>query len=95
MAIISVIIPCYNVEQLIDRCLASIIQQTIGINNLEIICIDDASTDRTWEHLQAWHELYHDELEYEFLFSCYLIFLKIIALRYETPPYSLFQVLKT
>lgn len=51
---ISVIIPCYNVVRWIDRCMTSIVRQTVGMDVLEIICIDDASTDDTWEHLQAW-----------------------------------------
>lgn len=58
MANISVIIPCYNVEKYIDRCLTAITQQTIGIDALEIICIDDASTDGTWDKLQTWYEQY-------------------------------------
>lgn len=91
MAIISVIIPCYNVEQLIDRCLASVIQQTIGINNLEIICIDDASTDRTWEHLQAWHELYPENIK---AFGCATNSrqgtARNIGLRYSTTPWICF-----
>lgn len=37
---ISVIIPCYNVSAYIDRCMASIVKQTLGMNSLEIICID-------------------------------------------------------
>ncbi len=32
---ISVIIPCYNVEQWIDRCIGSVAVQTIGMENLE------------------------------------------------------------
>lgn len=51
---ISVIIPCYNAASYIDRCIGSIAAQKTGIENLEIICIDDASTDDTWRHLQAW-----------------------------------------
>lgn len=62
MPSISVIIPCYNVENYIDRCLTSIIQQSIGIDKLEIICVDDASTDNTWSHLQSWHEQYPDTI---------------------------------
>lgn len=58
MAQISVIIPCYNVAPYIDRCLTSIVSQTIGINSLEIICVDDASTDDTWQHLQKWEQDY-------------------------------------
>ncbi len=40
---ITVIIPVYNVEEYLSRCLASVINQTY--KNLEIICIDDGSTD--------------------------------------------------
>lgn len=58
MAFISVIIPCYNVGQYLDRTLLSIVRQTIGWTNLEIICIDDASTDNTWEKLQQWERDY-------------------------------------
>lgn len=59
---ISVIIPCYNVERWIDRCMASIAVQTIGIDNLEIICVDDASTDATWEHLRKWEEYFPEHI---------------------------------
>jgi len=46
---ISVIIPCYNVEKYIGKCLESIMNQTW--TNLEIICIDDGSTDNTLQVL--------------------------------------------
>lgn len=59
---ISIIIPCYNVSQYIDRCLTSIITQTIGIDFLKIICIDDASTDDTYNCLQQWEQLYPDNI---------------------------------
>ena len=31
VALISIIIPCYNVEEYIDRCMKSVVNQTIGI----------------------------------------------------------------
>lgn len=62
MAQISVILPCYNVEKYIDRCLTSITRQTIGIDALEIICIDDASTDNTWNRLQEWHARFPENI---------------------------------
>ncbi|WP_026506854.1 glycosyltransferase family 2 protein [Butyrivibrio sp. MC2013] len=40
---ISVIVACYNIEQYIERCIRSIMQQTY--KNLEILVVDDGSTD--------------------------------------------------
>ena len=42
---VSVVIPCYNLEKYIERTLDSIFVQTL--RNIEIICLDDGSTDRT------------------------------------------------
>ncbi len=42
---ISIIIPVFNVEDYIDTAFESILNQTIGFNELEVIFIDDASTD--------------------------------------------------
>lgn len=43
--LISVIVPLYNKEKYIDKCLKSIINQTYS--NLEIIIVDDKSTDKS------------------------------------------------
>jgi glycosyltransferase involved in cell wall biosynthesis len=45
--LISVIVPAYNVGSYIERCLKSICAQTY--NNLEIIVVDDGSTDNTYD----------------------------------------------
>ena len=42
---VSVIIPIYNVEKYLEKCLNTIINQTY--KNLEIILIDDGSTDKS------------------------------------------------
>lgn len=41
----SVIVPVYNVEKVLERCIKSILQQTI--KNFELILIDDGSTDKS------------------------------------------------
>lgn len=51
---ISVIIPCYNVEQYITKCLDSVCNQTL--KDIEIICIDDCSTDATLKKLQEYQK---------------------------------------
>ncbi len=45
MDLISVVIPVYNVEKYLEECLTSIVKQTYS--NLEIILIDDGSTDNS------------------------------------------------
>lgn len=49
---ISVIIPVYNVEKYLEECLESVITQ--DIRELEIICINDGSTDGSQEILNAY-----------------------------------------
>ena len=51
--LISIIVPCYNVECYVERCFTSLMNQTIGVEHLELIFVDDCSTDATWEHLVA------------------------------------------
>lgn len=50
--LISVIVPIYNVEKYLNKCLESIINQTY--NNLEIILIDDGSTDSSGKICDEW-----------------------------------------
>lgn len=49
--LISVIIPCYNVEQYLKKCLDSVLGQTY--ENLEIMVINDGSTDGTLDILRT------------------------------------------
>ena len=50
--LLTVIVPVYNVELYLDRCVQSIIQQTY--KNLEIILVDDGSTDGSSEMCDQW-----------------------------------------
>lgn len=60
---ISIIVPCYNVERYIDRCINSLVNQTIGAECLQLIFVDDASTDRTGRKLMYWQKKYPDSIE--------------------------------
>ncbi len=51
---ISVIIPVYNVEKYIDKCLESVINQTF--DKFEVILIDDGSTDASGIKCKEWKE---------------------------------------
>ena len=44
---ISIVVPVFNIEGYVERCLQSLLQQTY--TNLEILTIDDGSTDRSGE----------------------------------------------
>lgn len=43
---LSIIIPVYNSEKYLRRCVESVLAQTY--KNLEIILVDDCSTDESW-----------------------------------------------
>ncbi len=49
---VSVIIPVYNAEEFLKECLDSVVNQTL--RELEIICVDDASTDHSLEILKGY-----------------------------------------
>ena len=51
---VSVIIPCYNWEKYLKRCIGSLINQTY--KNIEIICVNDWSTDNSLELLNSLSE---------------------------------------
>lgn len=59
---ISVIVLTYNGEKYIRRCLDSVISQTIGMNQIEIIIIDDASVDSTVDILREYEKLYPENI---------------------------------
>ncbi len=56
----SIIVPCYNVEKYLPRCLDSLVNQTL--ENIEIICINDGSPDRCIDILNDYKERYPNKV---------------------------------
>lgn len=62
MFLVSIIIPCYNVELYIKRAINSLVKQTIGIEKIQVILIDDASTDNTLYYLKEMEANYPEQV---------------------------------
>ena len=54
MPIISIIIPVYNAEKYLRKCLDSVVNQTI--TDIEVICVDDCSTDGSLDILREYEQ---------------------------------------
>lgn len=57
MAKISVVVPVYNVEDYLDWCLESLQSQTL--EDIEIVCVNDGSTDSSAQKLTEWAKKDH------------------------------------
>jgi hypothetical protein len=51
-ALISVVVPCFDVEAFVDECIASVLEQQDV--QVEVIAVDDGSTDTTGGRLDKW-----------------------------------------
>ena len=51
---VSIVIPVYNVEKYLEECIESAIKQSL--NDIEIICINDGSTDSSLEILKKYEK---------------------------------------
>lgn len=49
---VSIIVPVYNVEKYLEKCLDSLINQTL--KDIEIICVNDGSTDTSQKILEKY-----------------------------------------
>lgn len=55
---VSIIIPAYNGEDYLQQCLDSVFSQTL--KNLQVICVNDGSTDSTAQILESYQHRHHD-----------------------------------
>jgi len=49
--LVSVVVPAYDVAHYLDRCLESLLRQSLGFDRLEVVAVDDGSRDGTAELL--------------------------------------------
>ena len=57
---VSIIVPVYNAEEFIHRCVDSLVYQTL--EEIEIILVDNQSTDNTWSILQDYRREFPDKV---------------------------------
>lgn len=60
--LLSVIVPIYNVATTLDRCLLFLINQSF--DSIEIICIDDCSTDKSRDIIFSYQNKYPEKIIY-------------------------------
>lgn len=59
---VSIIVPVYNVEKYIDKCLKSLVEQTL--DDIEIIVVNDGSTDDSKKVIDNYIERYPEKIVY-------------------------------
>lgn len=59
---VSVIVPVYNVEKYLERCLKSLVTQTLS--DIEIITVDDGSQDNSKKIIEKYIKIYPDKIKY-------------------------------
>lgn len=58
---VSVIVPVYNVEEYLEKCLNSLVQQTL--QDMEILVVDDGSKDRSSEIARRFEQAYPEKVK--------------------------------
>ena len=89
MKLISFIIPVYNGEKYIDRCLNSIFCQNCN-NDIEIIIINDASTDNTYDICCKYSKKYNNITLLNNIKNCRVSYSRNIGIKYASSKYLFF-----
>ena len=63
MKTLTVVVPVYNMEEYLDRCLDSMLDNRIN-NEIEIICVNDGSKDNSLAIMKAYNKKYPETIQY-------------------------------
>lgn len=63
-------IQAYNVEDYLERCFNFIINQTIGFENLEMIFVDDCSTDNRYSIIKKYQDSHDNVMAFRLETNC-------------------------
>ena len=55
---LSIIIPVYNVEKYVGKCLDTVLDQNLDVKDYEVIIVNDGSTDDSLKIVQSYAEIY-------------------------------------
>lgn len=88
---ISIVTPTYNKIQYLPRAMDSLLSQTIGFESLQVLLVDDHSTDGTWELVRKYAEQYSNVFTYQTQSNSGAAGLpRNIALEHAEAPYVMF-----
>ncbi len=88
---VSIILPCYNAEKTVTETLDSVINQTFPLNDLEIIVVDDCSSDGTLDILQDYERRYPDLISLiHFDINQKQGYARNVAITYASAPYVMY-----
>lgn len=55
---LSIVVPVFNTEDYLPNVLESIVNQSIGLENIEVLLVDDCSTDKSWNIINDYSKKY-------------------------------------
>ena len=87
-ALLTIIVPAYNVEAYIEECLNSLVNQTV--RNHKIIIVNDGSTDKTEEKCLKYKEEYEEVITYVYQDNKGLGGARNTGMQYVDTPYLTF-----
>lgn len=85
---VSIIVPAYNAEPYLETCLDSLVRQTY--NNIEIILVDDGSTDLTGSICDAYHQCYASFIKAEHCSHRGVSLARLLGVRIAAGEYAAF-----